>query len=72
MQDIMSQTNLHDVMEYTHKHSHTVIHFHFGSVQFSVKGNFAGSVRRKIWHHERDPDNFEHAAASVSPEPKFR
>ena len=26
----------------------TVIHFYFGSVQFSVHGNFADSVRRKF------------------------
>ena len=50
----------------------TVIHFYFGSVQFSVKQNFAVSVRRKFRYCERDLDDFEQAAASVNPELKFR
>ena len=37
--------------------------FYFGSVQFSVKRKFAVSVRRKFQWRERDPDNFEQAAA---------
>ena len=48
---------------------HTVIHFYFGSVQFSVKRKFAVSVRRKFRWREMDP---EQAAASVNPELKFR
>ena len=50
----------------------TVIHFYFGSVQFSVKRKFAISVWRKFRWRERDRDNFELAAASVNPELKFR
>ena len=43
----------------------TVIQFYFGSVQFSVKPKFPVSVRRKFRKRERDPHNFEQAAASV-------
>ena len=35
----------------------TVIHFYFGSVQFSVKRKFAVSVRRKFWSRERGPES---------------
>ena len=49
-----------------------VIHFYFGSVQFSVKRKFAVSVRKKFRYRERDPDNFEQAVSSVNPELKFR
>ena len=50
----------------------TLIHFYFGSVQFSVKRKFVVSVRRKFRWRERDPGNFEQAAAFVNPELKFR